>query len=241
MFQGVSGAAQLQPLTRTCKIGDQQHAPLPQIFTLSHLESSSSPEDLRSSSCNSPHNWLAACQTCRFAARCRTSSPRRWAERWRWRRRHGTKPRRGPELRSRTAPDRRAAGETTEFGHQRKTIQTYLLLSCCIGGAQTPVWGSMDWRGQRITSCFTWWSEGSYWTYRGGCVRWGGDGSDRGHAGLVHVAVVLLLQRHSLVISSRKDRSWRQKKKRKKSKKTLLRTQKFRFVIPPVKTKWVLD
>lgn len=70
----------------------------------------------------------------------------------------------------------------------------------------------MDWRGQRITSCFTWWSEGSYWTYRGGCVRWGGDGSDRGHAGLVHVAMVLLLQRHSLVISSRKDRSWRQKK-----------------------------
>lgn len=63
----------------------------------------------RSSSCNTPRNWPAACRTCRSAARCRTSSPRRWAERWWWRRRPWTRPRRGPELRSRTAPGKLSA------------------------------------------------------------------------------------------------------------------------------------
>lgn len=44
--------------------------------------------------------------------------------------------------------------------------------------------------------------------YRGDRVRRGGDGSDGRHAGLVHVAVMLLLLHlDSLVISSRKDRS----------------------------------
>lgn len=45
--------------------------------------------------------------------------------------------------------------------------------------------------------------------YHGGGVRRGGDGSDGRHAGLVHVAVMLLLLLHldALVISSRKDRS----------------------------------
>ena len=59
---------------------------------------------LRPSSCNTPRSWRAACRTCRSAARCRTSSPRRWAERWWWRLRPWTRPRRGPGLRSRTAP-----------------------------------------------------------------------------------------------------------------------------------------
>lgn len=41
-------------------------------------------------------------------------------------------------------------------------------------------------------------------------MRRGGDGSDRRHAGLVHVAVILLLLLHldALMIRSRKDGSW---------------------------------
>lgn len=50
-------------------------------------------------------------------------------------------------------------------------------------------------------------------------MRWGGDGSDRRHAGLVHVAVkllllLLLLHLDALMIRSRKDRSWARDRQR---------------------------
>lgn len=80
----------------------------------------------RSSSCNTPRNWPAACRTCRSAARCRTSSPRRWAERWWWRRRPWTRPRRGPELRSRTAPGKLSAVRQREVRlHNNSYIVTH--------------------------------------------------------------------------------------------------------------------
>lgn len=60
-------------------------------------------------SCNTPRSLPAACRTCRFSARCRTSSPRRWAERWWWRRRPWMRPHRDLEPRSHTAHGKHAA------------------------------------------------------------------------------------------------------------------------------------
>lgn len=83
------------------------------FFTFYHLLTSVSSLYLPLSfSCNTPRNLPAACQTCRFAARCRTSIPRRWAERWRWHRRPWTRPRRGPEPHSHTTPGKHAANNT---------------------------------------------------------------------------------------------------------------------------------
>lgn len=48
-------------------------------------------------------------------------------------------------------------------------------------------------------------------SYHGGGVWRGGDRSDGWHAGLVHVAVMLLLHLDSLVISSRKNWSWKKR------------------------------
>lgn len=139
-------------------------------------------------SCNTPRSLPAACRTCRFSARCRTSSPRRWAEHWWWRRRPWMRPHRDLEPRSHTAHGKHAAKRPR---HRFQGFRDFVLRE------KKPL--NLD----QKKLCFR-------RVYHGAWVWRRGDRSDRWHAGLMHVAVILLLLLHldALMVRSREHRSW---------------------------------